>query len=197
VNKVRLLAACAALTLVVAACGDDDDDASGDSAPATNAAPRTAAAPAATAADAEPTTAGTGDPSVAAVEGGGAAATVDTGVDAVPTLPGSDASPEVVADCQAVGEFILGQGEGPDGPSVDEEISDDYKDFLEGVRDGLEDLDLETDEVQSAVDSLVDFSNEAVDADTWTEELESEGVEAFGPLNDACAATLSEMDEAG
>ncbi len=192
-NKVRLLAACAALTLVAAACGDDDDDASGDTAPATIAAPATAAAPAATAAAAEPTTAGTGDPSVAAVEGSGTIVPGNT-VGPVPTLPGGDASPEVVADCQAVGEFIQDQGEGPDGPTVDDEISDDYKDFLEGVRDGLEDLDLETDEVQTAVDTLVDFSNEVVDADTWTAELESQGVDAFVPLNDVCAATLAEMD---
>ncbi|HET9546441.1 MAG TPA: hypothetical protein VFO97_01335 [Desertimonas sp.] len=63
-NKVRLIAACAALTLVVAACGDDDDDASDD----------TTAAPAATAASAETedapsgtdVAAGAGDPEVAA-----------------------------------------------------------------------------------------------------------------------------------
>ena len=62
-NKVRLIAACAALTLVVAACGDDDD-ASDD----TTAAPVAGAASAGT--DVAPggtdVTAGAGDPEVAA-----------------------------------------------------------------------------------------------------------------------------------
>ena len=88
---------------------------------------------------------------------------------------GGDASPEVVADCEVVGEFVQGQDEGPGAPEVGEEISDDYKDFLQGVVDDLEDLDLETDEVQAGVDALVDFANEALDADTWTDELSTAG----------------------
>ena len=62
---------------------------------------------------------------------------------------------------------------GPDDPEVGEEISDEYKDFLQGVIDDLEDVDLETDEVQGARDAFVDFGNEVLDSDTWSDELES------------------------
>ncbi len=164
-NRVRLLAACAALSLVVAACGDDDD-ASGD----------TTIAPAV-----EATTADTADAGATA-----------TSLAASPSLPGGDASPEVVADCQAVvtaGSGVV--GEEPDAPAVGEEISDEYKDFVESVRDTLEDIDLETDEVQAAVDEQIDFANDILDADEWTEELQTQGENVFAPLTEVCAATFA------
>jgi hypothetical protein len=171
--KVRLIAACAALTLVAAACGDDDDDASGESTLATVAAPTIPAGPA------EP--AGT-EPTAAAGEGSGATTAVSGG----PTVTGGDVSPELIADCQAVLDFLEAQGDPSDVPEVGDELSDDYREFLEGVVEDLEDLDLQTDEVQSAVDALVDFSNDVLDEGTLTEELDAQGDEATTPFIEAC-----------
>jgi hypothetical protein len=172
-TKVRLLAACAALTMIAAACGDDDDDASSDTTTAAVAAPTTPAGPAEPA-ETEPTT--------AADEGSGATTSASGG----PTATGGDVSPGLIADCQAVLELLEAQDEPPDVPEVGDELSDDYRDFLEGVVEDLEDLDLQTDEVQSAVDALVDFSNEVLDEGTLTEELDTQGDEATVPFIEAC-----------
>ena len=161
-NKVRLIAACAALSLVVAACGDDDDDASGD------------------------TTADT------IVPAAGADATVAddaAGTDEchrpLPTRRRRRRrpSPEVVADCQAIFNAAPTIADDvPDDPAVGDEIPDEYKDAVQELVDAIEDADLETDEVQSAADALVDSGNEVIDADTWTEELQTETQDAFTPL---------------
>ena len=63
----------------------------------------------------------------------------------------------------------------------------------EAIVDDLEDLDLETDEVRDAVDSLVDFANEVIDADTWTEELDTSAQASITPLTEACAAAIAEV----
>jgi hypothetical protein len=169
-RKSRLLAAGAALTLLVAACGDDDDDAASDdtSAPATIAAPAGGA-----------TTPSDGT----AAEGAGADATVDAG----------GVSPELAADCETVVAAFSEIEAAPDDPDVGEEISDEYKDSLRGVVDDLENLDLQTDEVRDAVASLVDFANEVIDADTWSEEFETSAQASFTPLTDACAAAIAEV----
>ena len=178
-NKVPLLAACAALTLVAAACGDDDDDASDGTAPATVATPATAAAPAATAAAAEPTTAGTGDPSV---EGSGAT---------VPPWPTGEIDPDVAADCEAIRtSFTEVLVDAPEDPAVGDEITDEYKDFMQSVVDALDDLDLSADEVQDAVDGASDFGNNVLDAEEWTEELQAESQEALNPVAEVCAAVF-------
>ena len=62
---------------------------------------------------------------------------------------------------------------------------------MQELIDAVEDVDLQTDEVQSAVDSVVDFGNELIDADTWTEEIQADSQDAFTPLTEACAATFA------
>ncbi len=79
----------------------------------------------------------------------------------------------------------------PDDPAVGDEIPDDYKDAVQELVDAIEGADLETDEVQSAADSLVDSGNQVIDADTWTEELQTETQDAFTPLGEICASTFA------
>jgi hypothetical protein len=184
-RKSPLLAAAAvaALTLTAAACGDDDD-AADDTSAVTVAAAETAA-PAATAAAADTATPAGTDGST------------DT-LPAVPTvpdvtLPGSGASPAQAADCQAVGQAVLEFEDSPPDPEVGEEISDEYKDAFRPAVEALEDLELETDEVQAAVDSLIDFGNQILDSDTWTEDIDAGAEEATTPLFNLCAATLAAM----
>jgi hypothetical protein len=168
-RKSRPLAAAAALTLFVAACGDDDDAASDDtSAAATIAAP---------AGGATTPSAGT------AAEGAGADVTVAA----------AGVSAELAEDCDAVVAAFSDIEAAPDDPEVGEEISDEYKDSLREVVGDLENLDLQTDEVRDAVGSLVDFANEVIDADTWSEESETSAQASFTPLTDACAAALAEV----
>ncbi len=125
-NKVRLLAACAALSLVVAACGDDDDDASGDTTAETIAARRCGRR--------RPRTP---RPQLPPTPRDAASAATDPG--AVPTF-GGDASPEVVADCQAIFTAVSGIAEdAPDDPAVGEEIPDEYKDAVQELIDAVED----------------------------------------------------------
>ncbi len=45
--------------------------------------------------------------------------------------------------------------------------------------------------MQSAVDSVVESGNELIDADTWTEELQTDSQDAFTPLTQVCAATFA------
>jgi hypothetical protein len=191
-NKARLLAACGALVLTAAACGDDDDDdASGDTTPVTVAAAPTTAGGATTPATAAAPAAGATTP---ATDDGGAAATVA----AAPTLPGGDATEEQVADCQLIaGSLQDALANAPADPGIDEEISDEYKDYLQNATDELDDLDLSTDEVQAGVDSVVDFGNEVIDADTWTEELNTASQDAFTPLLSVCGATFASSAAGG
>ena len=62
-----------------------------------------------------------------------------------------------------------------------------------GIVDDLENLDLQTDEVRDAVGSLVDFANEVIDADTWSEEFDTSAQASFTPLTEACAAAIAEV----
>jgi hypothetical protein len=173
VRKSRLFAVGAALVLIAAGCGDDDD-AADDTSPATVAAPATAAAPAES----------------ATAESAAPAGTVDT----ASTLPGAGASPEQASDCQvlfaALSEVISATD--PPDLNVGDEISDEYKDAIQSLVDALDGLELETDEVRAAVDSLADYANEVLNSDTWTEELEAGSQEATTPLTNLCAATLAE-----
>jgi hypothetical protein len=123
---------------------------------------------------------------IAAPAGGGTAA-------AEPTLPGSGADEEQVADCEAVATVLIDIGEGPTAPDVGEEISDEYKDALSGALESLEGVELQTDEVQAGVDALLDFGNEVLEADTWTEELDEAANESLTPLTNVCAATFAEV----
>ena len=74
-------------------------------------------------------------------------------------------------------------------PDVGEEITDEYKDDARDAIEQLEGLDLQSEEGQAAIDSLIDDINTLVDADTMTEELQSLGASeellAFGQI---CAA---------
>jgi hypothetical protein len=153
VNKVRLLAACAALALVAAACGDDDDDASGDTAPATNA--------------------------VQAEESPTATA-------------GGEVDSEVADDCEALISALSEVGEdGPADPAVGEEISDEYKDAVQSLVDALNDVDLQSDEVQSALDQQLEVAEDILDSDEWTEELQTATQDASTPLTEVCAPALA------
>ncbi len=163
-KKSRLLAACAALILLAAACGDDDDDAASDD---------TSAA------------------TIAAPAGGATTPSDGTLADAAPA---EGASPDLAEDCQAVVAAFADIEATPDVPEeVGEEISDEYKDTLRGIVDDLENLDLQTDEVRDAVGSLVDFANEVIDADTWSEEFDTSAQASFTPLTEACAAAIAEV----
>jgi hypothetical protein len=124
---------------------------------------------------------------IAAPAGGG------TDAAAEPTLPGSGASDEQVADCEAVASALIDIGEGPTAPDVGEEISDEYKDALSGALESLEGVELQTDEVQAGVDALLDFGNEVLEADTWTEDLDEAATESITPLTNVCAATFAEI----
>jgi hypothetical protein len=152
-NKVRLLAACAALTFVAAACGDDDDDASGDTAPAT------------------------------------VAAQADDG----PTASaGGEAVSEVAADCQALVSALSEVAEdGPADPAVGDEITDEYKDAVQSLVDAIDDVDLQSDEVQAAVDQQLEVAEDILDADEWTEELQTATQDASTPLTEVCAPTFA------
>jgi hypothetical protein len=153
-NKVRLLAACAAVTLAAAACGDDDDDASGDSALASNAVATAAESPTASA--------------------------------------GGEIDPEVAEDCQALVSALSEVTEdGPADPAVGEEISDEYKDAVQSLVDAINEVDLQSEEVQSAVDQQLDVAEDILDADEWTEELQTATQDATTPLTEVCAPALA------
>ena len=166
-NKVRLIAACAALTLVVAACGDDDDDASDD----------TTAAPAATAASA----------------GTDAA---PSGTDAAPSgtdVAAGAGDPEVAADCQTLFTFATEDMQSSEALSlqVGEEITDEHREQMDELIGQLEGLDLQTDQAQDARDLLIELANEFSDADEVTEDLGSEQFEEFQSFATTCAPYLS------
>jgi hypothetical protein len=199
----RLLAAsaaCAALALTAAACGDDDDDASGDTtlatiAPTDETTPGTAAGgepgPTTTGAAAATAAPGTAGPTTT----GAAAGTAPAGTGA-PTAPAGTVSPEVAADCQLVFETLQEATADVDlqgDPEVGGEISDEYKDGVQSLVDAAEDLELSSDEVQEGVDALVAFGNEVIDADTWTEEMQTASQDAFTPLTNACASAFAQM----
>lgn len=94
-------------------------------------------------------------------------------------------SDDVVADCQMFESLVDGLPE-IDAPAVGEEISDDYRDAIRGSADGIEVLDLVSDEGRAARDSLVEGLDAVADADTMTEELqmlgESDDLVAFGAM---------------
>jgi hypothetical protein len=151
VNKVRVLAACAAVTLVAAACGDDDD-ASDDTAAATNVV--------------EPEASPTG-------------------------TAGSATDPEVAADCQALVSALSDVAEdGPADPTLGEEISDEYKDAVRSLLDAIDEVDLQSDEVQAAVDQQRQVAEDILDADEWTEELQT-ATQEVTPLAEVCAGALA------
>jgi len=163
--KTRALAASAVLAMAAgfAACGDDDD-ASGDTTSVT-----VVAGADATSAD---------------------ATSADDGAEA--TAPMGSVSEDVAADCQAIQDLSESLSTA-DAPAVGEAVTDEYKDSLREAVEALEDIDLQSDEGDAARDSLVDDLNTAIDADTWTEELQalgaSEEMTTFGAM---CAAALTE-----
>lgn len=159
-KKTYALAACAAFTIGFAACGDDDDDASGDTTAVTIAAgaPDTEAADETDAADDTATTVA-----------GEVADTASAG-----TEPAVEVSDDEAADCQDFADLLSDLPE-LDQPAVGDELSDDFKDGIGEIVDGLEGLDLRTDGAQAARDSLVNDFNELADADTMTEELQQLG----------------------
>ncbi len=168
-NTTRALAVGAVLALAAgfASCGDDDD-ASGDTTSVT------------VDAGAEATSADDGGDATSADDGG------ET------TAPMGSVSEDVAADCQAIQDLSESLSTA-DAPALGDEISDEYKDSLREALDALEDVDLQSDEGDAARDSLVDDLNTAIDADTWTEELQalgaSEELTTFGAM---CAAALAE-----
>jgi hypothetical protein len=104
------------------------------------------------------------------------------------------ASPDLAEDCQAVVAAFADIEATPDVPEeVGEEISDEYTDALRGIVDDLESVDLQTDEVRDAVGSLVDFANEVIDADTWSEEFDTSAQASLTPLTEACAIAIAEV----
>ena len=165
-NKVRLIAACAALTLVVAACGDDDD-ASDD----TTAAPVAGAASAGT--DVAP-----------------------GGTDVAPSGPDVTAGagdPEVAADCQTLFTFATEDMQSSEALSLEvgEEITDEHREQMDELISQLEGLDLQTDQAQDARDLLIELANEFSDADEVTEDLGSAQFEEFQSFATTCAPYLS------
>jgi hypothetical protein len=96
-----------------------------------------------------------------------------------------------VEDCNVVLAAFSDIEVTSDAPEVGEEISDVYKDTLREVVDNLENLDLQSDEVRAAVASLIDFANEVIDADTWSEEFETSAPASLTPLTEACAAAVA------
>ena len=94
----------------------------------------------------------------------------------------------MAADCTNIFDQLQGfDEEAPEDPEVGDELTDEYKDFLQSAIDQIEDVDVETDEVQAGVDSFVEFAEEVIDSDTWTEELETRSATAIEPLGTACA----------
>jgi len=174
-NTTRALAVGAVLALSAgfAACGDDDDDASGDTTSVTV----DAGADATSAADDSADITATTDTTAAGAEA---------------TAPMGSVSEDVAADCQAIQDLSESLPTA-DAPALGDEITDEYKDSLREAVDALEDIDLQSDRGDAARDSLVDDLNTAIDADTWTEELQalgaSEELTTFGAM---CAATLTE-----
>jgi len=172
--KTRALAASAVLAMAAgfAACGDDDDDASGDTTSVT-----VDAGGDATSADDDSDTTAAGEA---------------TGTEAEPAAPSGSVPDDVTADCQAIQDLSESLPTA-DAPAVGEDVTDEYKDSLREAVEALEDIDLQSDEGDAARDSLVDDLNTAIDADTWTEELQalgaSEEMMTFGAM---CAATLTE-----
>lgn len=164
--KTRALAASAVLAMAAgfAACGDDDDDASGDTTSVTVVAGADATSADATSADDE----------------------------AEATAPMGSVPEDVAADCQAIQDLSESLSTA-DAPAVGEAVTDEYKDSLREAVEALEDIDLQSDEGDAARDSLVDDLNTAIDADTWTEELQalgaSEEMTTFGAM---CAEALTE-----
>ena len=165
-KKTLALAACAALSIGFASCGDDDDDDPVTEAPADDAG----------------TTAAGDDTVTTTADGGGT--TEPAGAEATQppaSLTGDDA--EVLADCQALQTAL---GEPLDAPEVGGEITDEYRDQLDGARQTLDDLDLETDDAVAARDALVDMINQIAESDTMTQELRDleenlpDDVNAFG-----------------
>ena len=77
----------------------------------------------------------------------------------------------------------------PDDP-VGEEIPDEYKDAVQGSSTprGRRPADRRG---AAAVDALVDSANEVIDADTWTDELQTRAGCRSTPLTQVCAATFA------
>jgi hypothetical protein len=71
----------------------------------------------------------------------------------VSTQSGVEGTSELVADCQAVGEMLLSLENFPDNPEVGEEINDEFKGAVQSLVADFEELDVQTDEVQSAVET--------------------------------------------
>ncbi len=172
-NKVRLIAACAALTLVVAACGDDDD-ASDD----TTAAPVAGAASAGT--DVAP-----GGTDVAPSE----TELAPSGTD----VTAGAGDPEVAADCQTLFTFATEDMQSSEALSLEvgEEITDEHREQMDELISQLEGLDLQTDQAQDARDLLIELANEFSDADEVTEDLGSAQFEEFQSFATTCAPYLS------
>jgi hypothetical protein len=127
--------------------------------------------------------AGCGDDDDDAASDGTSAATIAASADS--------ASSELAEDCQTVAASLSDIEATPAAPEVGGEISDEYKEALRGIVDDLENLDLQTPEVRDAVGSLIDFANEVIDADTWSEEFDTSAQASFTPLTEACAAALA------
>ena len=108
---------------------------------------------------------------------------------------GGEADSDVAADCQALASALSEVTEdGPADPAVGEEISDEYKDAIQSLVDAINDVDLQSDEVQSAVDQQLEVAEDILDADEWTEELQTATQDASTPLTEVCAPALATGD---
>jgi hypothetical protein len=176
-RTLGVLAACATLALLAAACGDDDDGSGGTSPEPVSASPTptSAAARVATQPPAQPE-----PPRAVSSEGGSV-----------------EASSDIDADCQTVGTALLSLGAFPENPEVGDQISDEFKAAVQSAVDDFEGLDLQTDEVQSAVGSFVSYLDRILAADSWTEELANPSDNPGGPLREICGPTFTEMGSTG
>jgi len=97
-----------------------------------------------------------------------------------------DADPELVADCQAYVDATADL-EAPEAPTIDEEISDETKDAAQQAIDASESIDLQSGELDDAIGQFVDALQAIVDGDTFTQEMQDNGIAAGEAIGTICA----------
>lgn len=97
-----------------------------------------------------------------------------------------DADPKLVADCQAYVDATADL-EAPEAPTIDEEISDETKDAAQQAIDASESIDLQSGELDDAIGQFVDALQAIVDGDTFTQEMQDNGIAAGEAIGTICA----------
>jgi hypothetical protein len=170
-RTLRAIAACAAVALVAAGCGGDDDD---DTQASTPAAVTTVAGAAAT------TSAGAATTTTA----GGV-----TGATAAGSPGASTGDPQLAADCAAIESALREAGtlDSVPTPSLGGEIDERTADAAGEVADQLDGVDLQNDELGSAIDDIKDAFQKIAGGGTYTEDMQNAGRDAYLTIGQLCA----------